>query len=81
MADGLLPNALGALSNRANSVDDQVDSAMRPSNAAVPAPQPPSATRVMPVSQGTHNPDNNLPDNEGVFHKIFRRFSGGPVGS
>jgi hypothetical protein len=54
-----------ALKNRGSNVDAQVD-------AAVNGPAAPAAKPV-PV-RSTTNPDNNLPDNDSVFHKVARGF-------
>jgi hypothetical protein len=74
MADYTQPQStVDTLRNRPSQLDQQIDSIDPPRITTQPAP---SATREMPVSQGTNNPANSVPaDDEGFFHKVYRRFT------
>ncbi len=73
-------NVYDLVKNRDARVMDQVDSMVKTPTPPAPAVAPAADTKVMPM-RGTTNPDSRLPDTEGVFHKIVRRFKGDPVGT
>lgn len=82
--DPTIQGAANALSGRAASVDRQVDAATKPAATPPPAPDAGPKMPVDPLTAqldarqrtmaSTHNPDNKLPESEGVFHRIARGF-------
>lgn len=65
-----------------NTPGRQMDAADEMSKGAAPAPQAaPAQPSPKPIVRSPSNPDNSLPDTEGVFHKVVRRFKGDPVGT
>ena len=75
-----LGNVFDVVRDRPNAVMDAADKMSAPTSQASSAPSAPPAPSS-PIVRGTTNPDNSLPDTEGVFHKAVRRFKGDPVGT
>ena len=76
-----MASTFDTLKNRGAQLDAQEAAAMgtppaAPAPAAAPAaPVAAPAVAAKPaIVRGTANPDNNLPQTEGIFHKALRMF-------
>ena len=72
-------NTPGRLMDAADDMSKRQGS--NPPEAPAPAPVQASAPAKKPIVRSPANPDNKLPEQEGIFHRAVRTFKGDPVGT